>query len=79
MKVSVSIQEQNTLECTMQCWDNFYVVLHCEGHVKLHANFNLSCQTSKNAKVQAELKILKDCFPSVAHCSAARNHFVVVV
>lgn len=40
----------------------FYVVLHFEGHVKLHGRFSLSFQTSKNAKVQTELEILKIVF-----------------
>lgn len=57
----------------------FYVALCCEGHVKLHARFSLLFQTSKNAKVQAELEISKECFPSVAYCTPASNHFVVAV
>lgn len=80
MKVSVSIQEQNSPGMHNTLLRQFFNVVLCfEGHVKLHARYSLSFQTSKNTKVQAELEILKDRFPSVAYCTPASNHFVVVV
>lgn len=78
MKVSVSIQEQNTPGVHNAVLGTFFnVVLHCERHVKLPPRLSLSFQTSKNAKVQAELEILKDCFPSVVYCTPASNHFIM--
>lgn len=63
MKVSVSIQEQNTPGTHNAVLGQFcYLCLHCEGHVKLHASFSVSFQKMKSTNMQVQLEMKKVVF-----------------